>query len=319
MVKEVALNIVAQIMFFIVNVFVISWISGMIIDKHGDRNKLFKQYEECKNEKIKARIEKKIERSNRRLAFNMVIESWTVGLVKKVVRFLILLITINAPEIRFQIGNGEYDKNDRFLVKGMLYINMRTAPVKEVWWIPWNMVSMTGWCLCRVVDIIIGPFMGICLLSVLLPTTFSSVVSNISQVMPIRGAIDSDFFLRCYNCFIDTAWNKLMVGGFEENPIFLIIFVTIFICFLADGYFEVVEDGKLNEELLCLPWTVIFIILINVIFAVLNPVGYASVSNFINFLGMSILFVMLLKEIANITFFCTNSVISIIRDKMLPF
>ena len=192
MVKEVALNIVAQIMFFIVNVFVVSWIGSLIIDKEGDRNKLLQQYEECNNERIKAKLERKIEIVNKRMALNIFVESWTIGLVKKIIRFLILLVTLNFPELKFQVGDGEYDNNGSYLVKGALYISIRVVPVRDVWWQPVSMLSMTGWCLCRIVDIVIGPFAAMCLLGLLLPSTLSSIASNIMQVIPMHGEIDFD-------------------------------------------------------------------------------------------------------------------------------
>ena len=56
----------------------------------------------------------------------------------------------------------------------------------------------------------------------------------------------------------------------------------------------------------------------NAIFAILSPVAYVSVAHYINMVGVAVLYVILIKEIASIVLLCFQWAIRTVIDKLLP-
>ena len=331
MVKEVALNIFAQIMFFIVNIFVIPWLGRLVIAKYGDAVQIVRKHNECKDEAERKKIT-----DVGRVVLNIyvvmvVINSWTFGLIATLIRFFIYLITFNRPKLKFRIGTGDRNKDGSFddpkfsLIADITNDDLRFKEtdgnlvklLKILVEIVKTPIQIVGGGLSKTVGILGGPILSLTLLSLMLPSTFSSVILGFLQWMPTQGGVNGEFFARLYSCFVDIAWNRLVVGGFIENPIFFTIFLICFIFSCACGVYCDVAEDFIQFVFYSLVVTLIITVL-NIVFAVLHPAGYSIVANYINIVGIAVLFVIILQEIASFVSFCTTSVLKLIINKINP-
>ena len=99
----------------------------------------------------------------------------------------------------------------------------------------------------------------------------------------------------------------------------MIVFLVVFAFFFSDDYIEILDDGKLRSRFLCLPMVVAIFVAFNAIFAILSPVAYVSVAHYINMVGVAVLYVILIREIARIVLLCFQWAIRTVIDKLLPF
>ena len=138
-IPQILLNILAQVIFFVVNLFVLPGIAESFILKDTDANNLLKNGDEIdseimalsnelenlksrpdttpedwenfkkRGEKLKRRVENnQKKRSALMVIYRMfeVIESWTILPIEKLVRFIILLITFNSPRVEFSVDGA---------------------------------------------------------------------------------------------------------------------------------------------------------------------------------------------------------------------
>ena len=276
MILDVVLNIVAQLMFFIVNIFVIPWLASLVIDKFGDA------LPEWLNN------------------ITLIIESWTIDLLSKLIRIPILFLTFNCPS-DFEI----------YVEDGILRINNSTSRSKYYWY---NPIMQIGEYLNRAIWILIGPAVSILLLWLMLPNTFGLVVDGLGQWTALQsGTTNLAYFKNMLDAFVDIVWNRLIVGGLNENTVLLVIFIAIFLVFSTNTislYNE--EDGEVDDSVFALPMIAFIIILFNVILAIVNPAVYLTVTPYINAVGMIALLVVIIKEIFEIIMFCFKALIGLV-------
>ena len=178
---------------------------------------------------------------------------------------------------------------------------------------------MIGVYLKDLVSILLPPAIAVVLFYFMLPSTTSSIISGFAQWGFANGNIGNiEFLTSIYNGFIDIAWNRFFLGGFAENPVLMIVFLVVFAPFFSGFYIKILVDGKLKPDLLCLPMVVAIFVAFNAIFAILSPVAYVSVAHYINMVGVAVLYVILIEEIANIVLFCFQWTIKTVIDKLLP-
>ena len=316
---EVALNLASQILFFIVVVYLIPWLCNNIIDKNGDLEKMEEKYDKCEDEEKKKRLVKQMEMYGHFMNTVIVIQSWTTHLWVGLACYIVKLVTFNHPRLKTRVGKGEWEEDlgNTFLSKGELYCNHVYNNPKFHWY---NPIKMIGVYLSCLVSVLLLPAIAVVLFYFMLPSTTSSIISGFAQWGFANGNIGNiEFLTSIYNGFIDIAWNRFFLGGFAENPVLMIVFLVVLAMFFSDGCIVILDGGKLGSHLLCLPMVVAIFVAFNAIFAILSPVAYVSVAHYINMVGVAVLYVILIKEIASTVVFCFQWAIRTVIDKLLPF
>ena len=319
MILEVALNLASQILFFIVVVYLIPWLGNNIVKKNGDFEKMAEKYDKCEDEEKKKRLDKQMKMYEHFLDTVMVIQSWTSDLWRRLASYIVMLITFNHPHLVTRVGKGEWEEDlgNAYLTKGELYCNYMYNNPKFNWY---NPIKMIGVYLSCLVHVLLRPAIAVVLFYFMLPSTTSSIISGFAQWGFANGNIGNiEFLTSIYNGFIDIAWNRFFLGGFAENPVLMIVFLVVLAVFFSDDYIKILDDGKLAPDLLCLPMVVAIFVAFNAIFAILSPVAYVSVAHYINMVGVAVLYVILIKEIASTVVFCFQWAIRTVIDKLLPF
>lgn len=333
---DVLLNIVAQVMFFVVNLFVFPGIAEAIIlrrsdakDFKDDGDAIDKEVEKLKDrlERLKSRSnttqrdwdrfkkkgEKLIKRVERHQKIGQiystilnvfaVIESWTIMPVAKIIRFVVLLLTFHFPRLDISVENGVLD------------IGILVTKGKRYWL---NPIKQLGNYINNLIHVLFGTACGIALLAVILPNTFNSIIPILNEWSSMgSGTINVQYFVDLLAIFREAAWETLVIGGFKENPVLMFLFIIAFGSIFANTTFDFIgEDGKITGESSFIPLTIIFIALFNVIFCLVNSVVYTSVAQSISFVGMALLFVMIIKEFSLFVVYCVKEVADWLWDKV---
>jgi hypothetical protein len=130
-----------------------------------------------------------------------------------------------------------------------------------------------------------------------------------------------------WSAFSDIIWNRLVMGGLNENAVLLVIFAVIVI-FLSDYFIEIYKEGDDDEDeddeddedaseegpadaIFTFPAVILGIILFNVIFWLVNPAAYATVSTAINSVGMILLLIMIVRVFASIVLLCSKTILGV--------
>jgi hypothetical protein len=274
---EMILNIVAQIIFFILNIFMLPWIASRITDKFGDG--------------LPAWIDKP----------TLIIKSWTVTLLAELIRFPIFFLTFNKPE-DLQIG----------IVEGELEIDYDFNSSRYYWW---NPIMQVGKYLANVVWILMGPTLTILLLWLIMPATFSGVVSGLEPWVALQsGVTDITYFREMWKVFCDIIWQRLIISGLEENVVLLAIFLVVMIFF--SDYFVILykEDEDYEgpaDSFFSFPVVALIIVIFNLVFSLVNHTAYLAVSYHINAVGMILLLIMIVRVAASIILLCSKAILNI--------
>ncbi len=283
----VVLNIIAQIMFFVVNIFILPWLASLVTDKFGSR------------------LPKWIDKPT------LIIKSWTVTMFSELLRFPILFLSFNRPE-----------DLDVAVIGGELSVKYNYNSSKYYWY---NPIMQIGKYIANAVWILMGPALTILSLALMLPNTFSGVVSGIGQWTALQsGTTNLEYFKRMWSAFTDIIWNRLVMGGLNENAVLLVIFAVIVI-FLSDYFIEIYKEGDDDEDeddedvseegpadaIFTFPAVILGIILFNVIFRLINPVAYTTVSTVINSVGMILLLIMIVRVFASIVLLCSKTILGV--------
>ena len=319
MILEVALNLASQILFFIVVVYLVPWLGFNFFKKNGDIVKMREKYNQCENVIIQYLLGMQMDMHFHFFNIIRVIQSWTSHLWANLVGYIVMLVTFNRPDLKTRVGKGgrEEDLGNKYLAKGELYFGYAYDNPKLHWY---NPIKMIGFYLNNLVSVLLHPAIAVVLFYFMLPSTTSSIISGFVQWGFANGNIGNiEFLTSIYNGFIDIAWNRFFLGGFAENPVLMIVFLVVLALFFSGNYIVILDDGKLGPHLLCLPMVVAIFVAFNAIFAILSPVAYVSVAHYINIVGVAVLYVILIKEIASTVSFCFQWAIRTVIDKLLPF
>lgn len=285
----VVLNIIAQIMFFVVNIFILPWLASLVTDKFGSR------------------LPKWIDKPT------LIIKSWTVTMLSELLRFPILFLSFNRPE-----------DLDIAVIGGELSVKYNYNSSKYYWY---NPIMQIGKYIANAVWILMGPTLTMLSLALMLPKTFSGVVAGIGQWTILQsGTTNLEYFKRMWSAFSDIIWNRLVMGGLNENAVLLVIFAVIVI-FLSDYFIEIYKEGDDEDEddededdgseagpadaIFTFPVVILGIILFNVILWLVNPVVYATVSTAINSVGMILLLIMIVRVFASIVLLCSKTILGV--------
>jgi hypothetical protein len=127
----VILNIIAQIMFFVINIFILPWLASLVTDKFGSR------------------LPKWIDKPT------LIIKSWTVTMLSELLRFPILFLSFNRPE-----------DLDIAVIGGELSVKYNYNSSKYYWY---NPIMQIGKYIANAVWILMGPALTILSLALMLP------------------------------------------------------------------------------------------------------------------------------------------------------
>ena len=334
MVKEVALNIVAQVMFFVLNIFALPWFvarfsSGIDINafmsnivlntmedmkrevgsKYDDdktRAKIVQLVKDNQYYKVKVktivvfcRICKKIYQI---LSF---VKSWTIDLINQFVSILILFVTFNlSSKIKCSIGENKNLEIDCY---------PKSSKEKYRWLNPWMQV---GKYVSYSFKILSGVAIFGLMVYLLLPSTFSSVASEIYRWSALQSVeFGFSYITNVVSTLFDILYNKLIVLGFKESPIVFTTILVVFVLLLSEDFIPLkCKDGKPHDAIFCWPVIAALIIAFNITFVIINPMTYSIISGCINTLGMIISLAIIIKGIATIIKFCPTYFIEMILD-----
>jgi hypothetical protein len=275
---EVALNIIAQFIFFVANIFILPWLASLVTDKFGDK------------------LPEWIDRPT------LIIKSWTVTLLSELLRFPIMFLTFNQPEdLECSVVGGE------------LEIKYNFNSSRYYWY---NPIMQIGKYVANAVWILMGPALTILAFRFILPETFAGVVSGLDQWTVLQsGTTNLAYFEQMWSAFRDIIWNRFIMGGLEENVVLLFIFAVILI-FFSDYFIVLYSEDEDNhgpgDALFTFPTIALVVILFNAIFALVSPAAYGAVSYSINSVGMILLLVMIIRVLASIVLLCSKAIIGII-------
>lgn len=312
------LNTVVQIIFFIVNPFVLPWLVHKVIEKNGDNNGLYKKLDKA--------LEDRDERTARDLLSILelktkifmepaiVINSWTSDFLVGLINIPILLLSFNHPR-RFECYVDR--TSDKWKTKGKLNFGYRLLDSSKAYWK--NPLKQFGKYLSWIVYMIVPLAFPIAILYWLLPDTFSSVASVMGQWTAFQSGVPNiEFFTNMISLFKDIIWDRMILVGINENIVFFVIYIVVWILY-SDKSLRVIEKvhvtddngeptGELKIEIVdtvySWPMTAMMICLFNLVMALFNRGVYSAVSYSVNSIGMIVLLLIIMKEIVCILNLC---------------
>ena len=314
MIKEVMINIVSMFVLFVLNIYVISDIPTIIVEKFGNPwPKWLKQ-----------------------------VEGYTVHVLAHALMIPFLFVTFNdvkyTDDWQFSWFKPDPDnpEDQKYFCSSRKKLFNRYSrwdgSSKYNWY---NPIKQIGEYLSCVIWILTGPVIAILVLLLLLPDTFSSILIGLGSWTALAsGALDLPYFVDMWNVFYDIVYNRLLVGGWNENPVFLIIFIILLVYLFSGTRIEWYEDNytwtmmadiprknvdaiQIPNDFYAFPTMAILIIAFNVVFAILNPIEYTNVISIVNGIGMAVLLILLIKSVAYTVGCSIKNIIYLILDKKI--
>lgn len=308
MVKEVALNIVAQIMFFVVSIFGIPELSRIFIDKHAYYNKYEKMIEQCEIEEKKDAIVEEQRKYYYIHRLSGIIRSWTIGVITSICQlFVVSILNIKFANLRkskFIIGKKEDVGKTRYS-EGHLYLVIPYLPG----WLWYKFRYAIGGYLYALIDILCGLAFSVGIFYLLLPSTFSSVIVGFAKLVALQTEVWSvTGVVNICMAIVDIIWNRFILGSMNENVVLFVLFLIIFSVFSTPEYTLplFLKDSNVTTPKACSHMVVktkdnittsvhffgsalyvsILIILINILLAIFIPSNYVSIVYWINSVGI---------------------------------
>ena len=290
-IEFIALNIVKQIIFFVFNVYVLSYISTCVYNGQDDSI-------------LPAVIED----------FLFSLCQWTIGFVTTLAAFLVRFVSgaIVYSSIEFKIRTVKSTKNGTVIKYPT--IEYDEPDIKEG-----RSYFPLTW---------IGGYLGdlLCLLTplafavvgfrFLAPDSFASVAETLKRWTEFSsGTPNSEFFAGMFNVFWDIVWNKFIIGIAQENVLLLIAIIFVFFLCLSGAHIPLETKEGRGYALYAGIGASLLIICFNVCYAVVDYSGYVALSSVINAVGMILLLVLIIGEIVEICQFSGKKLISLIRKK----
>ena len=286
----VALNIVKQIIFFVFNLYVLTYISVWFAGGKYDDAFL----------------------PDFLLIPFILIKKWTIEFITELFQFLIHFVTGNIVyrSIKFEIlclsfkdkivkyPKIEYDKP---------YPNM-IRYYSPLTWIGDYLGNAIAF---------LGPLsLAIVAFGFLSPNSFSSVAESLKGWTEFSsGTPNLEFFSEMLNTFLDIVWNKFIIGTAQENVLLLIAIIFIFLFCTSGAYLHLeMEEGR-KYVLLFGFFNSLLIIAFNIGYAMIDYSGYVSLASLINNAGIILLFVLIFGEIIEMLQFSTRKFISFISKR----
>ena len=284
-IQAVLVNSFTQIIFFLVNLAVIPWISVIVIHKWG---RLTKRNDFEKIMKL--------------------IKSWLVNLPCALLMIPIYWLTFNHPQPKFNIE------------KGCLNISIECPQEKQKWYRP---VQQIGSYICNVIWMVLPLAMSIGLFWLMLPDTFSSVADGIGRWTALQvGTPNLDYFKEMWAAFVDVIGTRFFGSAIQENILSLILILSAFIFIFSLRWFNLYraydfEEDEIKEKVkmrMCYwPWTIMGIVIFNFALALTTPASYAAISYSINSLGIILALVLVVGQLTNIVELCFSAIVSLIK------
>lgn len=323
------LNIVSQIIFFVINLFIIPSLSILVVAKNADVNNLFEE-----RYKAIGKGDKELEKDmTSKIGFFLktycipaiVITSWTSKLITELIKIPILILSFNDHGSFACYVYKRHNFKDPKGIKGQLNFGYKYWGFPELNWK--NPVKSLGIYLMRAVQVIIPLLFPIVTLYLLLPNTFFSVVLGLEQWTNLQfSTINFNLFTNMVLVLKDIVWDRLIMGAINENLLLFVIFIVVLAIYTDDDselFLKVPATDKNGEEtedvrlkfdtqIYAWPMTAIVICLFNITLAMFSSDVYSTISHQINSAGMILLFVIIVKVIVNILKWCPSKLVEFV-------
>ena len=332
--NEIIINILKQFLLFSVITIVGSWVGFTYVFKNSDWKTTYDDMEKARNEdnvKKYIKLEKRmkfIDLQFKVQEFLIVLRSWTLGLVFRVICLLACLVTtFQFPKVKIKVcdeNDAEEGIDGEMRCKGELYfkiipyfsdrglnvfLGLFTMPI-----------FMFVASILRIVFMFLPMLLGFGLIHLLLPSTFASVALGLERWMELLNApISLDLFSNVKDIFVDIAWNKLVIGGINENAILFIAIALYFIVFAASTFCELFDiNGKMvSGNFMFFVYTTLFVVAFNMVWGVLSPMTYIAISNTINSVGMICAFFLSMHIVIQLIDLAPRFILKKIKDKTI--
>ena len=332
MTSEIIINVLKQFILFPVLTIIGSWGGFTYANNNSDWKTLYGAIEKAINE---GNVEKYIKLEKRTkfidlqfkiLEFIAILRSWTFNLVFRVILWLVCLVTFQFPKVKIKVcdeNDAEQGIDGETYFKGELYFKVILYHDREpngffaLFIMPILMLAAS---VLRIVFMFLPMLLGFGLIQLLLPLTFTSVTLGLEKWIELLNApISLDLFSNVKDVFIDIAWNKLVIGGINENPILFIAIALYFIVFAAHSYCDLFDiNGKMvSGNFICFVYTTLFVVAFNMVLGMLSPMTYIAISNTINSVGMICAFFLSIHVVILLINFAPQFILKKIKDKTI--
>ena len=286
----IALNIIKQIIFFVINVYVISYISHYISNDQ-------------ENSILPATIDDIL----------FALRRWTIGFVSDLVVFLVRFVSgaIIYESIAFTLE--EYENLGDGSTK-VLEINYDVPFKKRLR--SYFPLTWIGGYLAEAAFLLFPLAVAITGFRFLAPDTFASVAEGLNAFTAFSsGTPNLELFSGMLRAFVDVVWNRFIVALATENLLLLIgIILLFFLCLGGTSIKLETKDGR-GYALYTGIGASLLIIGANFAYASIDYSGYTALCPTINSAGMILLFVLIIGEIFEIAEYSGKKLINFIRKR----
>lgn len=328
--NEIINNILTQFILFPVIVFIGSWIGFEYVFKNSDWKKTNDALEEAEYEGDERKI-KKLERRMKLIDVQFwlqdvidVLRSWTIDLVINVIILIFAFITGILKKVKIKIcdrNDSEEGIDGESCSRGELYFNIKARdedfPIRCLIFFP---ILAFGTGILNIALKFLPMLLGFELIRWLLPATFDSVIQGLEKWFAlINTPFSLGLFTNIKDIFIDILWNRLIIGGINENIGMFIVVSLYFIIFTSYTYSNMFEtDGKMvSSRWSNFMYTTIFVIAFNMVVGMMFPLSYAQISNEINSIGMMCAFFLGIEVVIHTINWAPMFLIKKLTDKLL--
>ena len=327
--NEIINNILTQFILFPVIVFIGSWIGFKYVFKNSDWKKTNDALEEAEYEGDERRI-KKLERRMKLIDVQFwlqevidVLRSWTLDLVFKVIVFIFQFIVGASKKAKIKIcdrNDSEEGIDGESCSRGELYFKImrrEDTPIRSLVLSP---IFVFGTGILNIAFMFLPMLLGFELIRWLLPTTFDSVIQGLGKwIALLNTPFSLGLFTDIKDIFIDILWNRLIIGGINENIGMFIVVSLYFIIFTSYTYSNMFDiDGKMvSSRWSNFMYTTIFVIAFNMVVGMMFPLSYAQISNEINSIGMMCAFFLGIEVVIHTINWAPMFLIKKLTDKLL--
>lgn len=285
--EEIALNIVRLIIFFVLNLYLLPWIITPFIQAGIKDDQLLSN------------------KLNNIIAF---IQAWTTHLLANILDFLVCFITGDIIYSTIKIEFDSFSKAPKIKYYLPLW--------KDRWFLLGIPVAMF---MNTILHVILPLVISIISFRFLLPETFSVVLDGLEQWTVLSsGTPNLGFFANMWNAFSDIIWTRLIWNGLNEN--ILLFLVSVFIMLVCMGSCTVVSDKEhpfvLKENIVL--WVILSLVITiyNIVHANIDFAGYTTMIGHLNYIGMILLLILILKDIVEIIEFTGKQIVKIVTKKI---
>ena len=137
------------------------------------------------------------------------------------------------------------------------------------------------------------------LLKLLLPTTFDSCCKGVTAFIDLFShPMNLDSAKQVAYLVKDLAWDRLVLGGLNENLLLFLLFAFLSAFVLVQNLVQFEQEDDNVSHWLTIPTIAALIVIFNVLFAIINFGAYTATSAVINTFGLTLLLIVTFMDVA---------------------